>query len=194
MSLDCAAVVTHYKANFRERARLELDSFRAARTLDEAIARAALSETPAGKRYPHQRRLKRTLLDAVRIRLLDRASLLIEAGSFSALYDAVSAAVRQLSGAGELYLYDVALRIGAMRGLMPEMIYLHAGTRKGAAALGLETSGRFLFKNQFDDALRELEPYEIEDVLCIYKGYLSGSCAIDEVPGCRHEGEDAEKR
>ncbi|MEK7411500.1 MAG: hypothetical protein AAB327_09000, partial [Actinomycetota bacterium] len=36
---------------------------------------------------------------------------------------------------GPLYVYDTALRIGAKKGQMPKVVYLHAGTREGAKKL-----------------------------------------------------------
>ena len=35
-------------------------------------------------------------------------------------------------------VYDTAVRIGAYLNLEPEEVYLHAGTKKGAAALGFK--------------------------------------------------------
>jgi hypothetical protein len=50
--------------------------------------------------------------------------------------------IRPIPGIGELAVYDTALRIGARLGLEPAKVYLHAGTRAGAKALGLAYGGR----------------------------------------------------
>jgi hypothetical protein len=41
-------------------------------------------------------------------------------------------------------MYDTALRIGAKLKLFPTKVYLHAGTRLGARALGLDDSAATL--------------------------------------------------
>ena len=71
---------------------------------------------------------------------------------------------------GALALYDIALRIGAFLGREPELVYLHAGARTGARALGLSCRGRHaLAPNEFPKEFARLLPCEIEDCLCIYK-------------------------
>jgi hypothetical protein len=52
-------------------------------------------------------------------------------------------------------------------------VYLHAGTRRGARALGLDHGSDSVSPNQLPPALRRLQPHEVEDVLCIYKDWLS---------------------
>lgn len=78
--------------------------------------------------------------------------------------------LRAIKGLGELYVYDTSLRIGAYLNLFPKKIYLHAGTRKGASNYGLEIANReWLEMTEMPVKLKELEPQEIEDILCIYK-------------------------
>ena len=74
-----------------------------------------------------------------------------------------------ISGAGELYVYDTSLRIGAKSNLLPTKVYLHAGTRVGARALGLDGQAKTLEVSMLPPEFRQLEPHEIEDVLCIFK-------------------------
>jgi hypothetical protein len=189
--VDLNAVVRHYKQKFRKRADAELGSFRAEKTLDDAIRRAALAEEPDGKRYAHQRRLKRADLEAAAAKLPTCSEDIAAASNFARLFEEVRAALRLLDGLGELYMYDTALRIGAKQGTLPVRIYLHAGTRKGAKALGIDIQGvKALFKFDLPPELRELEAHEIEDVLCIYKRYFTGErpelddndvCWLDEV-------------
>lgn len=188
---DLRAVVEHYKQNFRANARAELNSFLAEMTIEDAIARAGCAETPAGRRYSHQRRLKHDDLKAATIRLLERAAALQAAASFAKLYDMVDEAVGHFGGIGELYVYDTSLRIGAKLGRMPEHVFLHAGARKGAAALGMNVKGvRRLFVFDFDQRLRELEAHEIEDVLCIYKAYFAGDADLNDERACWTDDDD----
>jgi hypothetical protein len=49
-----------------------------------------------------------------------------------------------IKGFGELAVYDCSLRVGSYLNLLPDKIYLHAGTRKGAEALKMNVSSGFL--------------------------------------------------
>jgi hypothetical protein len=60
------------------------------------------------------------------------------ARNFAELFEMIHTAVHPIPGLGELYVYDTALRIGAKLNLLPDKAYLHAGTRSGARALGLD--------------------------------------------------------
>ena len=78
-------------------------------------------------------------------------------------------AISGLSGIGEVMVYDTAHRIGSYLGLEPEYVYLHAGTRVGAVALGFDRSAGWIEIADLPAAFRRLKPSEIEDCLCIYK-------------------------
>lgn len=73
---------------------------------------------------------------------------------------------------GELYVYDAALRLGAHLGLAPTFVYLHAGTRLGARALGLGQGRAYLEMHELPLPLQALSPDEVESFLCIYKAFL----------------------
>jgi hypothetical protein len=77
--------------------------------------------------------------------------------------------IEDVSGLGELWAYDTALRLGAHLGHLPARVYLHRGTRKGAENLGLNVTGETIEVKDLPDALRSLPPHESEDILCIYK-------------------------
>jgi hypothetical protein len=192
--VDLKAVVEHYKRRYRARANAELDSFRAEPSLEMAVCRAGLVEEPDGTRYDHQRR--RTpdeLRRGVRNLLRDIAKLEV-AVNFGQLIETVHASVGHLRGLDELYIYDVSLHIGAYKGTLPTRVYLHAGTRKGALALGLDAKKRkALDMFEIPEPLRELEPYEVEDVLCIYKAYFAGEVdELDDKLACPPDEEDDE--
>jgi hypothetical protein len=101
--------------------------------------------------------------------LLRAHSRLATATSFDALLKIVEDEIGPIHKIGKLTVYDTALRIAAWRGLEPEAIYLHAGTRVGAKALGLAHHEGPVALKQLPAPLRRLSPREIEDVLCIYK-------------------------
>jgi hypothetical protein len=71
---------------------------------------------------------------------------------------------------GVLTVYDVAHRIAAFLGKPPHLVYLHAGTRVGAAALGIK--GDVVDPDELPAAFAVLTAAEIEDCLCIYKDEL----------------------
>jgi hypothetical protein len=77
-----------------------------------------------------------------------------------------------IPGIGELTVYDTALRIGAHFGLEPERVYVHAGTREGARALGFENRRTTIDMNELPEPLQRLSAREAEDMLCIYKHSL----------------------
>ena len=71
-----------------------------------------------------------------------------------------------------LYVYDTAWRIGAKLELEPELVYLHAGTRKGAKALGLDSRRENIDPQDLPLPLQRLRPIHIENFLCLYKDRL----------------------
>jgi hypothetical protein len=106
--------------------------------------------------------------------LLQGAARKLQASAdFRVLHDVVERSIRPIRGIGELAVYDFSLRIGAFLGLSPTMVYLHAGARDGARALGLK--GVRLDPRELPPAFSKLSPAEIEDCLCIYKNELRSS-------------------
>ena len=81
----------------------------------------------------------------------------------------VSSAISEIPGIGPLTIYDTACRIGAYLAVEPSKIYLHAGTRSGASALGLDSDNSTLSITDLPKAFQCLKASEIEDCLCIYK-------------------------
>ncbi len=170
--VNIKTIVRSYTSSIRPRARAELDWFRRQPDLASAIERAALAINSAGKRYSHQRRLKKAVLEQARDALLTNVASISQCRTFDELFELLEAIVRPINGIGELYVYDTCLRIGAKLGLLPTEVYLHAGTRAGAKALGLDGTAQSLKVSALPPDLQQLEPYEIEDLLCIFKGDL----------------------
>ncbi len=177
MSFD--AIVEHYRKWYRPSSESELDCFRRQPTVAAAVELAAVAQDCAGRRFPHQRRLKQADLDRARTKLGHNVTHLEQEKSFARLLDRVAALSSPIAGLGALYRYDTAFRIGAKLDLFPASVHLHAGTRVGAVALGihLEPNQRFLFKADLPSELLVLKPHEIEDVLCIYKKVLGDALA-----------------
>lgn len=140
-------------------------------SLKQVVTYAGLAVMPNGKRWHHQRRIARPTLEKTTRYL--RHGRLGRARSFDELHRWIQDRVGSIPGIGELYLYDTALRISAYLGLLPRRVYLHAGTRIGARALGLDHRKCSASTRQLPLALRHLKPHEIEDVFCIYKNWLA---------------------
>lgn len=141
------------------------------RSLDQVITQAGFARMPNGKRWAHQRRIPAGALEKATDRL--RQAGLDKARSFDDVIQRVNSAVRFIGRIGELYVYDTALRIGAHLGILPREVYLHAGARIGAQALHLNYRSGSVPLDRLPVELRRLEPHEIEDVLCIYKDWLT---------------------
>jgi hypothetical protein len=169
-SLD--AIVAAYVIEWREDAKAELQFFASPPTFADALRLAALAEGPGGKRMAHQRRIPRTVLRHSATRLSARAKTLQRAKTFEELHDQVANVILPIRGIGELTVYDTALRIAVFRRLKPKRVYLHAGTRVGARALGVSGDREWVAPHELPMAFRRLRPREIEDCLCIYKAEL----------------------
>ncbi len=170
--LSLEQIVERYLAGPARRAREEQRSFRREPSLKAAVSRAAHARTPDGKRHSHQRRIPAGVLAECRQRLLRALAQLRRAQTFDELHALVEHAIRDIPGVGELLVYDTAARIGAKLRLRPQRVYLHAGTRDGARALGAPRSARVLEKRDLPRPLRRLAPDDLENFLCIYKRRL----------------------
>jgi len=140
------------------------------RSLADAIELAAYARTPPGKKHSHQRRLPRGASEKAHA-ALGRADL-NRCRTFAELHSSVEHAIRGIDKIGVLMVYDTSLRLGAFLKLEPDLVYLHAGTREGAAALGIDRSRETVRRDELPAPLRALCPHEIEDCLCIYKAQL----------------------
>jgi hypothetical protein len=146
-------------------------------TLAGAIAKAAMARRASGKVAPdasgrrcsHHTRKPAVLLGEATRRLLDRESVIATMRDFDALIEFVEGTVDDLKGLGPLYTYDTALRIGYKLRILPERVYLHAGTCVGAAALGLDVKRGSIPRDEFPPPLSSFDGAAIEDILCIYR-------------------------
>lgn len=131
-----------------------------------ALERAARSELATGKLHPHQWRVGRVTLSLWVKAVLRNEDEISRAANFHDLHHAISKA--RIDGIGELTIYDTAHRLGIARGLSPKQVYVHAGVRKGARALGLALRSSIQMR-ELPSPLDRLSPSAAEDVLCIYK-------------------------
>lgn len=155
-------------------------------SLSKAIEVAALAQSPCGKRLSHQWRIPARVLRESNRRLQARVKVINASRTFQELHNIVGATIESVVGIGELAIYDTALRIAAFLRLEPTEVFLHAGTRVGARALGLNASSGFLQPSQFPRELQVLKPSEIEDVLCIYKHRFNRALSFSSSPIGHH--------
>jgi hypothetical protein len=153
---------------YRPEGEAELAFFRH-KSLEKAVEHAALACDGRGRRFSHQRRLKRRSLNRAWSCLKDRMPQIRKCSDFDELLGTIESACADIKGLGELYCYDTALRIGAQKGIAPAYVYLHRGTRDGARYLGLDSGTRYLTLSGLPPEFHRLAPREIEDFLCIFK-------------------------
>lgn len=165
-------IVQDYIEHCRPHALRELHYFAAQNTLPEAIrvASLALIKTTKGKekRHPHQRRIPDSSLARFHRALLSRRNVIRNCQTFNDLHDVCAVAASRIWKNAELTVYDTATRIGFFLGILPDRVYLHAGTRKGAKGLRLKEN-KSISMNQLPAEFKRLKPHEVEDCLCIYK-------------------------
>ena len=171
----------------------ELGFYREMPTLRLAIRRAARAHTADGGKHLRQRRIPCDVLRAFGARLARRERALHEAGSFDELHRVVQGVGDLIHGIGELAVYDTALRIGANLRLPPKQVYLHRGTRDGSEAVGVGRQRSTIAVSELPAAFACLEPHEIEDCLCIFKGLLKGNRSLRST-GCRCNGGGCARR
>jgi hypothetical protein len=162
-------IIRDYIDNYREGASRELSFYGATSPLTEVIRLAANAIREDGKRHDHQRRIPGSALARFGRTLLSIELELGKAKSFAELYAVVRVAAANLKYIGELTIYDTTLRVAAKLGLSPQEVYLHAGTRRGAALFGIDTAKGSIPQSSLPAEFQKLEPCESEDVLCIYK-------------------------
>ena len=129
---------------------------------------------PYKRPYPHQRWMKETTRRKIARRLTDEKVLEKQYADFDELYDEL---LRLKITTGELFRYDLALRIGHCMGLLPKgSVYLQEGALKGAQILhdkGLialpEEWKHRVERTVFDDVFPDLDAMDIENILCVHK-------------------------
>lgn len=163
------AVKAYHKHN-RPKADNEHQYYAGKNSLPEAIRTAARCEIH-GKRHSHQYRIPKAVLEEAERRLL-KLRRWDSIKDFGELHKLINDTIRPIHGIGELAVYDIATRIGAYLNINAKKVYLHAGTREGARALGFDTSRGWLAVEELPREFRKLTAGQIEDCLCIYKADL----------------------
>lgn len=178
-----AELVEIYKRNHSGREDWKLSDFRnRSKPLEELIEDAIWGKEPQLNRDYHQFRIARKTLEEMVRKLLDKATInqLNKCKHFDDIFIMIYA-LREPKF-GPLAVYDTSLRLGAIMGLYPEVIYLHQGALEGANRLlgkiRVKENVKYFCDNKaypyiltdsLPKELCELEPYHIENFLCINK-------------------------
>ena len=125
--------------------------------------------------HGHQCRVAAKLPEGLRVSLNDN----IQPENFNSFHDLylwVESVASRVNGIGSTTTYDVARRLSVWRNLEPQMVYLHAGTAKGAKKLGV--TGKVAPLNAFPLEIQELGATHAENFLCIYKDLIRTSANV----------------
>ena len=185
--MNLKVFIRHYKANYRPNKENELDWFENQPSFESAVINAAEAKDERGKMYSHQCCVNTMSIKNAKAELLENNDNLERSDSFHSLWLMLNRLIKPISGIGELYVYDTALRIGAFLKLYPEKVYLHAGTRTGANRLKIKKSNKeWIELDELPKQFQELPMNEVEDILCIYKDdFIKGN--IDFENSCSRE-------
>lgn len=162
-------IINHYQRLKRQHPDTWIEFCKKQKNLQNAIHVATLSINEEGKRHPHQYRLQKINMQTFEGNLIGKIKSIKQVKHFDGLFKIVEASASK--GIGELMIYDTTVRIGAFLNLSPDRIYLHAGTREGLNKLIGNFKGNTINKNQLPEPFKSsnLNCYEMEDLLCIYK-------------------------
>jgi len=107
--MELPRIIRHYGIRHRQRKQAELDWFRSQPSLEAAVECAALAVDSRGKRFSHQRRIRRGALPEARAVLSAAIPRLRRCRDFAGLINLVDAVLEPIAGVNEMYVYDTAL-------------------------------------------------------------------------------------
>jgi len=150
----------------------EIKTFRGLK-IQDAISKAALARDENGNLFSHQWHFFNhpEVPPKAESILLASVNEILACKDFDALHALVKSKL-QIPFAGELYWYDTAFRIGISMGILPKTVYLHAGTKDGAMALGIYKGKDVLNMSDLPMELQTMAAHQVEDFLCIKKDVL----------------------
>jgi hypothetical protein len=178
------SLIRDYRCRFGPRLAEYLAYFHDLRSPDDAMR--FVCHGKEGRINAHQRRVGRAILERARKSLARNASKIQLCRTFDDLIGLVENCTKNIPRFGTLAVYDTSLRLGAYLDLWPDVVYLHAGTKKGCRALGIPTNSGTVEMRMLPRPLRVLKPHEAEDFLCIFKDQFAG--AERKLRGCLPKG------
>lgn len=166
-------IIEHYRWNGRLKSIDEIEWIQKAAGMREAIELAGTSRQENGKLFFHQRWLDEEAAASGIRELLANVDDIAATQDFDLLFRFVDALVGGIGGLKEMFVYDIAFRIGAYKKVWPLRVYLHRGTREGAVVMGFDGDRRSIEVDEFPPEFGSLEPHEIESLLCTHKDDLA---------------------
>lgn len=182
-------LVEIYNRNHAKNEDWKLSDFKkGSKPLGELIEDAVWGKEPRLNRDKHQFRVPKKTLEEMARLLRDPA--IIEEIKRCKSFDDIFVVVYEskIKNFGPLAVYDTTLRLGAIFGYYPRVVYLHQGAYEGAVNLlgkeVVEIKSKYFCGNRaypyitveiLPDPLNKMEPYHIENFLCIYKKVLESS-------------------
>lgn len=133
----------------------------------EIVSKAALSTNANGKMFPHQYRVGKTKTELAANKLLQFEAEVLSAQSFEDIFKYTEEVRKMRIGVGHLWSYDTALHIGFKLGLLPNDVYIQSGVKRGLCQFYKKTKLKRKIDKSFFIGLESLEPYEIENFLCV---------------------------
>jgi hypothetical protein len=174
-------IYRHYRLHCKDDYARQLRWFAEQRSLRSAVARAAVARGPHGGRLQHQWRAPRLSLARAHSILIASLPSIEACLSFDELLNAIRTLLTGVPRLQEVYLYDVALRIGSFMSSAsshhPTTVYLHAGSLVGAMNIAcvrpaVPPQNPALPAAAFPHPISTMPPHEIENLLCIYRRCL----------------------
>lgn len=158
--------------SYHPHAETEDKEFQTKSSLSIAARDAALSIAIGGQKKSHQRKVRNEALREAANTLDTHSKHIDISGDFEELYDSIETLIGGISGIGDLTIYDIATRIGIYKNIRPKnFVYLHAGAKKGAIAIGVPVQRRVPVTS-FPSEIEKLGAAEIENFLCIEREAL----------------------
>jgi hypothetical protein len=138
----------------------------------EAVTYGASAAGPYGKIDPHQRRIGVKRLRRSAEIMVKRLPEILKARSFADLFMITEQVRLEIRGLGDLWSYDTALRIAFNRGatFYPQAVFIQRGGLKGVRKIFAikPANGRTLPVDIFPNELQRLQPFELENFLCVW--------------------------
>lgn len=164
-----AALVKDYKNHHQKEKNLELRYFEQM-NFEQVLKKVAYAKNQNDRKFSHQRRLPQAVSKSVLNVLLGIKKEIKEIQNFEQLYALLEQQLLPIRGIGDLFIFDAALRIAAKLNYQPTEIIVQSGSKQGVRNLGLKVKNKRVTLDQLPSIIRdELEPYEIENFLCIYR-------------------------
>ncbi|MDM1323470.1 hypothetical protein HXZ90_04115 [Acinetobacter pseudolwoffii] len=164
-----ASLVQGYKNEYRKDKNNELSYFRNM-DFDQALKKAAYAENKNGRKFSHQYRLPKQASEQAFKKFTEIKTEIKATQNFEQLYELLDSNLRSIQDIGDLFIFDTALRIGAKLNYLPKELIVQSGSKEGAKKLGLTVKNKRVSLEQLPSLIREnLEPYEIENFLCLYR-------------------------